>query len=191
MKRNIVASILGIAASVASVASSYGQGQVLFKNYGTTTFAPVQYAASSVPGGKENLYIGGTFHADLLYTYGAISGSAQNSAGSAISTLFFSIDAADQATGSGFFNGDAATVPGYTAGPVTFTVRAYNGNDYASSAVRGETTFTLSSISTGLTLPGEFGAQMTGFRVALIPEPSTLALIGLGTGALLFFRRRK
>ena len=189
MKRQIVASILGIAASVASVASSYGQGSVLFKNYGDTTAAAIRYAASNVPAGKENQYVGSTFNVQLLYTLGN-GGTGSTPVGSL--TQCFSTDAPDQASGAGFFNGGAVTIPDYTAGAISFTVRAFNGADYASSAISGSTSFTLAAISTGIALPGEFGAAMQGFTVAgIVPEPSTFALIGLGTGALLFFRRRK
>jgi hypothetical protein len=49
--------------------------------------------------------------------------------------------------------------------------------------------------STGVaTPPAVFGAgagQISGFTITSVPEPSTIALGGLGAAALLLFRRRK
>lgn len=182
MKRNIVASVLGVVACVASVASSYGQGSVWFQNYNNTPNAPIQYAASEAKAGQ---YIGAPFRVDLLYQFGASALTP------VATTSLFSVDSPNQATGSGFFNGSIVTIPGYVSGAINFTVQAYNGADYASSVIIGSQTFQVPGIATGTTLPSGFGPTFTAFTVATVPEPSTLALIGLGTGALLFLRRRK
>jgi hypothetical protein len=50
----------------------------------------------------------------------------------------------------GFFNGGTVQIPGYTNGPITFVVIAYDGLFYSCSNRRGHSApFTLSSITTG------------------------------------------
>jgi len=39
--------------------------------------------------------------------------------------------------------------------------------------------------------PGPFNYWIDNVRLYVVPEPSTFALAGLGTAALLIFRRRK
>jgi hypothetical protein len=177
MKKSIVASIIGVVATVAAIESSYGQGSVFFNNYGATTDAIITFGGAPATG----------LTATLLYQFG---GGALTPLGNA--TAF-------NPAIPGYFTGPIVTIPGniaagtgYVGGPISFVVQAYNGADYASSLIRGQSAlFTLPSIATGTQPVGEFGAGLLSFQVTTVPEPSTLALIGLGTGALLFLRRRK
>jgi hypothetical protein len=92
--------------------------------------------------------------------------------------------------GAGLFAGPLVNITDYVSGPITFVVTAYSGADYNSSLSRAHSAaFTLSSISTGQTPGGEFGPGLTSF--ALVPEPSILALSGLGAAALMLDRRKK
>jgi len=87
------------------------------------------------------------------------------------------------------------TVNGVAGGAsVTLRMRAFNGADYASSTIRGESNdFTIvlggagSPPSTPATLIG-----LQGFSVknVAVPEPTTIALGVLGLGALLIRRRK-
>jgi hypothetical protein len=178
MKKSIVASIIGVVATVAAIESSYGQGSVFFNNYGATTDAIITWTPLD-PGGSGPA--GVAFKATLLYQFGGGSLTALgNSTG---------INPAIP----GYFTGPIVTIPGYVSGPISFQIQAYDGADYATSIHRGQSSlFTLANgIATGANPVGEFGPALTPFQVSTVPEPSTLALIGLGTGALLFLRRRK
>jgi hypothetical protein len=178
MKKTIVASIIGVVATVAAVQSSYGQGQVFFNNYGATTDAIITWQ----PGDSGGTGPATGFTATLWYQFG---GGALTALGN--STAF-------NAALPGYFTGPIVTIPGYAGGSITFQIQAYDGTSYDLSTHRGQSAlFTLNSIAQpGLQQPaGEFGPALVPFTVATVPEPSTLALIGLGTGALLFLRRRK
>jgi hypothetical protein len=78
----------------------------------------------------------------------------------------------------------AATAPGASA---WFYVRGENG------ALVGVTPNFENPTANPNTTPPGTPADLTGWTspVILVPEPSTLALAGLGMGALLLFRRRK
>jgi len=189
MKKTIVASILGVVASVVPVGSSYGQGYVFFNNYDATTHAAVTWANTGVPAGKAGLAVGNLWKADLLYQFG---GGALTPAG--VVATFFGATDGDLATGAGYFQGPIATIPNYSGGAITFVVRAFLGTDFATALYSGQQTFTIAGgIPNGTPAPpaGSFGAAFLPFTVTAVPEPSALALIGLGTGALLFLRRRK
>jgi len=177
MKKSIVASIIGVVATVAAIESSYGQGSVFFNNYGATTDAIITRDASLGGGPATGL------NASLLYSFG----------GGPMTSLpgFTPFNNAIP----GYFTGPIVTIPGYTGGPISFMVQAWNGTGYGSATtlVQGQSAvFTLANgIATGTAPVGEFGPAFLPFSVNAVPEPSTLALIGLGTGALLFLRRRK
>jgi len=180
MKKSIVASIIGVVATVAAIESSYGQGSVFFNNYGTTTDAIVSWAAGDSSGLTGPATAAQGFKATLSYQFG---GGALTPLGN--STAF-------NANLPGYFTGPIVVIPGYSGGAISFQVYAYDGADYASSLHKGQSAlFTLTGIATGQNPTADFGPAFTAFTVSTVPEPSTLALIGLGTGALLFLRRRK
>lgn len=198
MKRKLVSSILGVLASAAMVSTSFGQGQVLFKNYtqvgSTFVSAPVTFANIPGNGAFAGQTVGGNaWIANLLFSLNG--GTTWSSAGTA---PFLGSGPGDTTGGAGFFSsGGAVTIPGYTAGPVSFQVQAYNGADFASSAGKGQSAiFSLPSIATGTAPVGDLFNGETGntflqsFTVTLVPEPSTLALASL-SAAFLAFRRRK
>jgi hypothetical protein len=204
MKRNVIASVLVVLGSIAIVASSFGQGTVVFANYTTPsgtgpTFDPgVNAPVTYTPVGVR---IGSEFTASLLFSldgganYTALSQAAAG-AGSAYPTPFLATDG-DDAHGAGYFQGPNVTIPGYSSGPITFIVQAYHGSSYAAADFKGQSApFTLNSIATGLTVPGDFGqvGGTGGFLqpfVIGVPEPSVFALAGLGAAGLIAFRRKK
>ena len=94
---------------------------------------------------------------------------------------------------AGYFIGDAVQIPAYTSGPITFIVEAYNGSSYAASVGAGmwrgqSAPFTIPELATGIQPPG-FMTTMQPFAFFSIPEPTTVALGGLGLAALMLFRR--
>jgi hypothetical protein len=215
MKRKIMASVLGIVGSMAMIASSFGQGSVIFANYtspsgsGPTADpgvnAPVTFGGTGNYGGVNATAgdrIGSEFTAALLYS---LNGGAtfslltQAQAGDpGYPTAFLGVDG-QNATGAGYFQGPSVTIPGYSSGPITFIVEVYNGSSYnaPNTTWRGQSAaFTLNSIATGLTPTGDFGQVggtggfLQSFTVPT-PEPTAFALAGLGAAALMIVRRKK
>jgi hypothetical protein len=204
MKKALVAAILGIALNITA---SHGQGYIVMENYkvapvgptGTPVWSGVTYGPGSVKAGQ---YVGAVsgFKADLLFsldggaTYNLVAGSQ---------TPFFagSADGGTPTTdGAGSFLGPTVTVPGYTSGPVSFEVRAFNGASYgAAGSYNGiSAPFTIPSLVTStLVTPGDLlnlsGTTAQGLQpfVVNIPEPSIFALAGLGAAGLMAFRRKK
>ncbi len=175
MKRTILVIALGM---VASVPSSYGQGYIIFSNLGTNTDAIVTFncCGNAIP-------VDSSWTAGLAYSFGQIPDPA-------LLTLSGITQSFNPAT-PGYFSGPIATIPDYTGGPITFQVLAYDGADYASSFRRGGSAlFTLLSIATGTQLVGEFGPGLQPIRVE-VPEPGTIALVGLGLVSLLILRSKK
>jgi len=195
MKRKIIASLLGLAA-VAVAQSSFGQGTVYFANYVFTDHALTAVVTRS----DNGLTVGNTFKADLLFHIGAATGNVADytlAAGS--QTTFNGSSDGDAAGFAGYFFGPSVTIPGYSSGPISFIVEAFNGVDYGTSQAKGRSAeFTLPSISAGNPAPpvgdlfnsGVGGPFFQAFTVA-VPEPTTLSLIGLGVGAFALIRRRK
>lgn len=193
MKKTLLASICAVAMYAASNGDSCAQGTVYFANWVSSDqvyAAPVSYASTLVPAGKENQVVGSQFSAQLLYSFGG----SEFTLASGSTTAFTGVDG-DEAGFAGFFFGSEVTIPGYTAGPISFIVQAFNGADYASSLIRGQSAeFTLPAIATGQSPVGDLfnsgNGGLQGFTVAIVPEPSIFALAGLGSAALLAFRKR-
>lgn len=228
MKRTIVASILGIAGSVAMVSTSHAQGSVYFQNYATVAAngvnidAPITFASSGhvVLGGTGTVNeavtagwgVGSEFTADLLYSVGntgtytaltfANSGASagqENQPFGYPATFTFGATSSGPVdhttTYAGYFYGTGVKIPTYTSGTIAFIVEAYNGSSYASSVGAGlwrgqSAPDVLGSIATGTTPPG-FLTGLQAFTVSSVPEPTTIALAGLGLAALMAFRRKQ
>jgi len=190
MKRALVASILGIAASVAS---SYGQANIVFDTYLAVPGSFVRWTtdAAFAPAGRAGTAAtAGEFVANLLWQYGATTGSA----GLAVPT-----SGPVGSYGPGYIRGpNVATAGNYTAvADITFTIQAWQGaSDYASALNKGSLTWTEPSTSANPFVPGgpltTFSYMPGNIIVSLpIPEPSTLAFAGLGAAPMLIFRRRQ
>ena len=145
------------------------------------------------------------FTADILYSFGANLGVTYTDSGDTATFLTFTGDTAGD--GGGLFGSTAnsITIPGYTSGTVDFIVEVYNGTSYSdvSSTIKGESgVVTLSTLATAVNLltTGDLMSDnasatspLNAFTVspAAVPEPTTLALAGLGGAALLALRRKK
>jgi hypothetical protein len=196
MKRVLLASIIGMAA----VASSFGQGMVLFDNYSNsqgqvlfttdlTHIAPFDASLAGLPVGSE-------FNLALF----AINGTTGSSVGmQQIGSGFISQGAGntpDGDLGAGYFAIGSVTVPSYVPGSAaSFLLEAYLGASYATSTYKGSVIWTEPSSSITQSVTDGKGAFMAepSFYVAgetIVPEPTTFALLGLGSAALLIFRRK-
>jgi hypothetical protein len=185
MKRVLVASILGLAATAIG---TYGQGNIIFSNYISSNTTQVRWGYFSPPGYNHfdpvtdpsviiNLYAGaGTLTDSSLLT--TFLGTA---------AIFATPD-----YGGGWYDGGAVQIPTTVwSGPgatVTFQVRATYGHNpfvIGDSALWQESTAIVS-----ISLPPDPFANGP-MPLIIVPEPSTTALAGLGAAAMLVFRKRK
>jgi hypothetical protein len=202
MKRAVIASILGIVASLSMANKTQAQGNIYFANYtGVGGTSPVTYA-TGIHAGQT---VDGSFSADLLYSFGANLGVTYTDLNLGTSVPFFNVAIGDTADGGGLFGSLTLNevIPSYTSGAVDFIVEAYNGSSYSGggTTLHGQSSvITLSVLATAPnSLPtgdlmsdnGNATTPLSPFTVSPVPEPTTLALAGLGGAALLALRRKK
>lgn len=170
MKKLIIA-----VAALMVTAAAYGQGLVSFQN----RVSGLVDARVLLPDGTG---AGAGITAQL---WGGPAGTAVDKlVALSPSTTFRTSSAAAM----GFVNAVDVSVPGVAAGvQATLVMRAFNGADWASSALRGESNPITVALGGGVLTPANL-VGMNGFT--LVPEPSMIALGVLGA-AVLLFRRRK
>jgi len=183
---------------VAACASTMlGQGRIGFDNLGTQNAITVGTANQGAPGGAAGANIGGNYLIQLVWapqgTYASQSLFEAAILGSSTGVAFFGVTGGSPTTdGAGLFDGGSVPV---AAGTYTIQARAWYSTGfatYASALNQANTGYsTLMDItSTAPPTPAQFTA-FPSFTVGIVPEPSTLALAGLGVASLLLFRRRK
>jgi hypothetical protein len=170
--------------------NAIGQGQMRFHNYGYVntggpgqgTYVPIEYSAG-LGGAKVGIADGVT-----IQLWGAPGNALP--AGS----LLYIADAAWSAY-AGYT--DKTQVFNVAANPYTdgqvWTVQLRAAGTYLGNPVTGAGDLFSTALADvdGPGAPGTPGNFITaGFEVALVPEPTTFALAGLGAAALLIFRRR-
>ena len=197
MKKSIVLAILGMAAGVTS---SHAQGVVNFSNYYSGSAPTVNYAAVNVPAGKAGLQVGTEFNAELYYFLGTATSTTQLSADAASITPFgvapISYPAVDGQTSYGaghWFGNSNLPVPGSSASEVvTLDVYAFNAATLGAATVAGSSGMFTIALGGGLIQAPSLKGNMPNFTVQnAVPEPTTLALGGLGLAALMLFRRKQ
>jgi PEP-CTERM motif len=187
------------------------QGSLSFDNIFNTPSAPV--TINSIPGtfnsaeGPAGAFIGSDYTASLYYVNGAVSDLTAFDGDNPI--LFAAADVQFLGTtgagtghgffgdGSGFFDSGIVTLP--TTGTITVQVRAwYNGGgtytSYDEALVAGQNVGESNPVSLylaiGLANPPPLDGLLS-FTVGVVPEPSTLALLGWSGFSFWCFRRRK
>jgi hypothetical protein len=210
MKKSVILGILGL---TAGVVTSFGQGTIQFDNYNSNAGNGFLTTYGSDQGANAGLGLSSSFTAALIYSLSPIVDAASSLGNTALnggfSQAFQSPDATSGTTFmtaqfqttsggvAGYFTGAGANnlfrLPTYTSGNVYFEVIAYNGSSYANATVRGHSAAFSETLATGTTLAGFMDAQspFSVFSVAAVPEPTTLALAGLGGLASLVMLRRK
>jgi hypothetical protein len=194
MKRTLVAAILGITTSLATAS----EGVIWFDTYNSkggdgqiTTFAA---NVSGHPSGTDPVDF--NYTARLLYSLSPISDSAgfgpllPSWTDAGISAVFqtSTFDAAGYFQAPSYF-----VLSNYTANtPIYFQVIAFKTSDgsYNASTIRGHSAAFSETLATLPNIPG-YMDHMPLWQVGQIPEPSTLALAGLGLASMLFARRCK
>jgi hypothetical protein len=200
MKKSVVIAVLGLAVGAVS---SFGQGAISFNSYFANGSLGFQTMFSGALGSSA---VGAGYSADLLYSLTPISDVAGN--GSLTPGWIFSGAGAPSVNNVitpfgttpatlGYFQSPANFMLNpYTAGTtVYFEVIAYQtaaGSYDASLAGRGHSAEFSATLAVAPNLPGF--VSFTPFTVSpagVIPEPTTLALAGLGGLSLLLFRRKQ
>ena len=178
--------------TVGYASGAFGGGLVILEN----SINSSSYVSIGGPYNGHNAAAGGTYQVALLW----FNGTSFQQIGAVYQT------STAQGDGPGYFNGETVTVPTY-ASTGTFIVEGWTGNyaNYAAAqasgtSITGQTaSFTSAEGSTGvppnppvpLTLTHPGPGNWDGNLILSIPEPSTIALGGLGAVAFWLFRRRK
>jgi PEP-CTERM motif len=194
MKRNIFIAVLGVAVAGAA----YGQGQINFSNY----YNSHQTTGITYGGGPDaGMGVGNEISVELVYGASAITDPTQLTKLTASLTPVGWNGVTSPAplgtafgnyAGSGVFSGGAFVVPGTAGSTYAFAL-------YASGTLSGVLYTGYSNVFTGATqatasagipnLPA--GLMQETWSVNPVPEPTAMALGGLGMAALMLFRRKK
>ncbi len=182
----------------------YGQGRVAFNNItsgNAITIDPVLPIAAGEGAAGANL--GSTYSIDLVWapqaTYGSQAAFLAAALGSSSPIAFFGTTGGSPITdGAGLFDSGVVPSPVGTSMPAgKYTMEAFawfNGGTFATyaAALAGGANTGFSGFFTQVVTAAPAGVNATifpSFTVA-VPEPSTIAMLGLGMAALLAFRRR-
>jgi hypothetical protein len=199
---------LGILAVTAMAASAFAQGTVSFVNGASSLVRAGADLASAQP-----IPVNGGF-VQLLWAPSGTAMTAWDSGNPVSLTAFLAanpgwnaIPESIKAIGpiaAGRFNAGAITVPTAAPGaPIQAAVAAWEGNfatfdaaQAAGAAIGVSSSFAVATGNPTTTPPGTAGSitgagQFGGVTALAVPEPSSLALAGLGAAALLIFRRRQ
>jgi len=202
MKKTIILTILGL--GVATVAS-YGQGSIAFDTYDAQATVGIFTAYGNGP--SIGTGIGSTFHGELLWstTNPNDAASTAGTASNPLNPIWNVGGTAGSVGGNGTFATGSATA-GYVTGinlditaavgqALFFEVVAFNGTAWGSGTTtyQGHSASFAGTLVTGITSPSADQLDnMAPFMVfQTIPEPTTMALGGLGLAALMLFRRKQ
>jgi hypothetical protein len=199
MKKSIFIAVLGMASAVAS----YGQGKILFNNYLNSTQTTGIFFGNGPLAGGASKWAGSEISAILLFgasTDNAISQLTAIGSPVAMATSlgYSSVSGGNvigNTTGAGWFGNSQITIDS-TAPGTTYAFAIEATGTYQSVVYTG-----FSAIVDGASQAAGVGIPVPNLPLALrntsfaivgpVPEPTTLALAGLGGLASLLMVRRK
>jgi hypothetical protein len=200
MKKSIVIAVLGL---TAGAVSSFGQGTITFNSYiANNSVGILTTYGNGITGTGHSAGLGldAGWTAGLLYSLTSFTDSATTDSATASNPLLAGLTTAPNtaiyqtsAGGTpGYYQGSPFQLAGGTDGQtVFFEVVAYQtGLTYATSTVRGHSAEFSGVLHSGVNQPVNMDNMQT-FSVFAVPEPTTLALAGLGGLASLVMLRRK
>jgi len=197
MKKSIILSILGL---TAAAVSSYGQGSIAFNTYNAASNSGIL----TTYGPAGTVGIGSTFTGELLWSSVNIPDVATTGPVAAGTSLTSGWN-----VGVSYTFATPGNIPaGYIVSPnnlniaaavgtsLYFEVVAFTGAQYATAGgFAGHSATFTGTLATGTTLPGADQLDnlqaFSVYSVTSVPEPTTLALAGLGGLASLVALRRK
>lgn len=201
MKKSVVLAIIAVMGTAASTVE--GNGTVGFENYFSSSSPTINYSSNPflAPYGKAGLALGSEFSAELAY-YPGITYNLPDLTLLSSSITPFGVDpishpAADGQVsyGAGWFWGPGdLELPGTTQEEVvTLDVFAFNNGSLGASTIFGSSGAFQVTLGGGVIPPALLrGTPGASFTVTLLsPEPTTLALGGLGLATLMLFRRKQ
>jgi hypothetical protein len=190
MKKVILSAMLALGV-LASAASSYAQGTLNFNNTGFSITTNNLAGNSGVMAGTKQ-YIFGLYLASDAGSLGAVTTPVMLFTNSPVAGV---ISLSTVTLPNGFASGStyAFQVKGWSAtGGYGSYDAALQGNPTGYFGVSGIGSVTLGVGPTPAGgVWGTGAGQIGGFVLTPVPEPSTIALAGLGAASLLLFRRRK
>lgn len=209
--------LLLTACALTCAVSVFAQGTVIFNNRVTGTIVTHVYSSSTgvsqsgngtadTPAGTTDwtgftLLQGSQYMAQLLAANGANAAESSLQASQTAPTTFRTT-----ATGAGWVTANTTTLAGVPADAATATIRMVAWDNSSGQYATWATAYTAwqsGLISAGMSPmfnldkiggssnPAQNLIGLTSFSIYTVPEPSTMALAGLGAAALLIFRRRK
>jgi len=200
MKRKVIATVIGAAGLVGLATSSFGQGQIIFDNYGASPYYSVKYSPASVTAlGLGSSSAGANVDVELGWAAGFGQTTGFTLVPGSITAINPALGQPDGGVGpsvGGWFQGGTQLIG--TTGNVTYEILAWvaSGNGagdgtYTGAKYHGSLLFNDQAGSTAL--PASNFTGMTGdVIINPVPEPTTLALAGLGgLASLIAFRRKQ
>jgi hypothetical protein len=191
MKRSIVATLLGVAAAT----TAYGQGAISFSNYLSPPYAQVIWTANPTlaPSGAADQAVAASLDLQFQLFYGeGVFTSSDGLTGGQMFRLSTSPDhtgytpAGGTHGPGGYFVDIIQILPQWAAGDTyTFMYKVITDGYSGESQL-----WTQSSLIGPSDSPPNSMDFIPGLTVAIIPEPSSFALLGLGSLAMLALRRR-
>jgi hypothetical protein len=193
MKKSVIITALGFAAGVMT---SFGQGSMTFNSY---TAGPSSTGVKIYDfNGTTSTPLAAGFTADLVWSLTPINESEGNGALAAGWVLSGSGAPSVQSMATpfdtahpGYFQGaNNFILNPYTPGTtVYFEVIAYQTfyGSYANAGLRGHSASFSTTLTTGTSLPPNM-PLFQSFSIDIIPEPTTLALAGLGLVVFVAYR---
>jgi hypothetical protein len=203
MKKLFFSALVGF---TTCASTTFGQGVVQFNNYVSTTYQQVKYNPAMGGPLAGQPVTSSTVELQLFWALGSFADTTSFSAAANAGVTTF-INPGFSFNGGGYYGGPNQILTGWTAGQtVTFQVRGWETSgssgspNYFASGIQGISALwqevgaanaNANGIQPSSNPAKGFNVGPPAMTLAAVPEPSVLALSGLGAAALMAFRRKK